>query len=99
MIQVKILEHFDIVKATDYMRPLSMKGSSMGDEQVCRFSMYSGQPNDHCEWVLVKDVLGECWFGATVGLINRKLRKYEFMRGTLPKNMIWNWRAEKKRNE
>lgn len=95
MITINILEKSDVVRADDWIRPLDFRSNGWSDE-VLRFDSYSGRPSNHCRWVRVSDVLGECWFGKTSGHIQKKLnRPYEFARGSLPKWMVWDWRVEK----
>lgn len=86
MISVHILEDDDTILPTDWCRPLTLCTMSGGmSDSMSSKSMYSGTPENNVAWVMVKHVFGECWDGKSVKVINKKLGKHEFMRGTPPK--------------
>ncbi len=87
MIAVQILEPHDFVYEDDWCRPLSLCTMSGGHSDDYSFkSMYSGTPENNVEWVRVGAVLGEGWIGCTVKEINKRMMRYEFIRGDIPKS-------------
>ncbi len=100
-----LLEDDDVINPTDWIRPLTITLDS--GESINGFSMYGGSPQNNVRWVQFKDVFGECHYGKTVRQIkemanqyvhaqNRSMR-YEIVRGDLPGDHIWNWKAAKVR--
>jgi len=96
MISIQLLEKDDIVRKDDWIRPLQFRGSDFGDIAICKFSTWGGRPQDFHKWIRVQDALGDLWLNKSVKYIHKKLNmEYEFVRGDIPKNNIWNWRLEK----
>lgn len=85
MIRVGILESSDIVKPSDWCRPLQLVSMSggMGDGYSFK-SCYSGLPENNVKWVQVDRQFGECWFDKKVLDFFDAGMKYEFLRGDLP---------------
>ena len=52
--------------------------------------MYSGTPENNIKWVQAKHVIGNIWFGNTLGHVRKELfskfTEYEFMAGNMPKS-------------
>lgn len=87
MIQIQILEPNDILKPTDYCRPLYII-PSYGDCLNTR-STYSGTPCNNLKWTLVSNVLGECWWNRKCGdFLKGTTIKFEFARGDIPDSHI-----------
>jgi len=87
MKQVFILEADDTIHPDDWCRPLAIVSMSGGMSDGYSFRcMYSGGPENNVEWVRVKCVIGECWFGKTVAQFSRIGTRYEFVRGDVPKS-------------
>jgi len=88
MISLQLLEKSDKIEPTDWCRPLSIVSMSGGSSDYYSFkSAYGGGPENNVKWVLVKDMFGKCWFGATVADLNTKMgTRYEFVRGPIPKS-------------
>ena len=86
MITVQILEPSDTLRPDDWCRPLSLISMSGGHSDHYSFeSCYSGAPENNVQWVKVREVFGECWYGRTVGELLRSVGlPYEFCRGDLP---------------
>jgi hypothetical protein len=66
MITIQILENTDIVRPTDYLRPLIESPSSFGESYINEKSTYGGNLINHFKWVKVASILGECWFNKPV---------------------------------
>jgi hypothetical protein len=48
---------------------------------------YGGSPENNVEWVRVDAVIGDCWFGTTLGKLNKNMSvPYEMVRGDMPKS-------------
>lgn len=90
MISVQILEPTDIFQKDDWVRPLGITTMSGGHSDYYSFkSMYSGAPENNIKWVRAEVIIGQLWFGKTVGEYNTMCKKYgfplEFIRGDMPK--------------
>ncbi len=87
MILTNFLEDTDTIEPNDWCRPLSLCTMSGGMSDHMSFkNCYSGCPENNVEWVKVSAVIGECWFGTTLGHLNKALKtKYEMVRGNIPK--------------
>jgi hypothetical protein len=83
-----MLEHTDTILPSDWCRPLALQTMSGGHSDYYSFSnTYSGSPENNVEWVRVDAVLGECWFGETLGKLNKNMSvPYEMIRGNIPKS-------------
>ena len=87
MVGILVLEDDDKILDSDYCRPLSIS-YSLGDN-VYTESTYGGTPINNMKWVEVRYVFGKCWYGKTVGQLNKKaITKYEFIRGVIPKSHL-----------
>lgn len=88
MITIQLLEADDAVDPEDWCRPLSLRSMSGGHSDGYSFRcQYSGKPENNVEWVQVKYILGNPWYGRTVKQIDLALGKYvkyEFVRGDMP---------------
>lgn len=85
MITVQILQAEDRIDPSDWCRPLTLCTMSGGMSDHMSFkSCYTGAPENNVQWVRVRDVIGECWFGRAVGEFNVKLPPMEFVRGEVP---------------
>lgn len=98
MIAVQILEGHDKVQPTDWARPLVMFEGEDG-LQVNSFNCYSGTPMNNVGWVQVQDMFGQHFFGMTVDELHKQFGylgcEYEFVRGAVPSNHIFDWRKKK----
>lgn len=90
MLTIQMLEKDDIIEPNDWCRPLSLISMSGGIGDGYSFkSQYSGAPENNAKWVKVKYILGKPWHGKTVGEVDKglgKFVKYEFIRGSIPKD-------------
>lgn len=88
MILLNMLEPTDTILPSDWCRPLRLQTTDGGYSDHYSFSnTYSGSPENYTEWVRVDAVLGECWFGETLGRLNRHMSvPYEMVRGDIPKS-------------
>lgn len=87
MITVMILEAEDFVHPEDWCRPLELCTMSGGMSDSMSFrSCYVGSPENHVEWVKVKAVFGENWYGSKVKEFTEMLYLYEFLRGNPPRS-------------
>ncbi len=88
MINVCILEKDDVIRPTDWCRPLAITSMSGGMSDSYSFkNCYSGKPENNVEWCLAGITFGECWFRKPTTL--KELWKimdsrYEFVRGEVP---------------
>lgn len=84
MIQISLLEEDDVIKPTDFCRPLSLQYSEFGDS-IHTKATYSGTPINNMKWCRVQFILGPCWHGKKIKEYHSKgLDKLEFVRGCLP---------------
>lgn len=84
MIKIFILEPNDLIYPEDWCRPLYIS-SGYGDS-ISTKSCYSGTPENNLKWVLVKHVLGPCWFFRPISEYFRNNEvSMEFARGDIPK--------------
>ena len=81
-ITVEVLGIDDKVRDSDWCRPLTMHTLDYGD--AVPSSAMGGTPSNNMKWVQVQDVLGEYWFGRTVGSITKAVGQMEFVRGEIP---------------
>lgn len=89
MIHISILEEDDIIKPTDFCRPLNLEYGDDGD--VRTRATYSGQPINNTKWCRVHFVLGECWFGKKIKEYHsRGIGLMEFARGPIPNSHLLN---------
>lgn len=87
MITVQILEDDDEVHPEDWCRPLTLQTMGGGHSDYMSFkSCYRGTPENNVEWVKVKFVFGEVWYGSKVRKFDPPLVPYEFLRGDPPKS-------------
>jgi hypothetical protein len=90
MIKLELLEKDDIVKPSDWCRPLYLTTMLAGMSDSYSFTnQYSGKPENNVKWCKVKNILGKPWHNKTVREINKglgKYTKYEFVRGKSPKS-------------
>ena len=88
MVIIQILENDDCIDAEDWCRPLVLVTMSGGHSDYYSFeSCYSGAPENNVQWVKVREVFGECWYGHPVKEVLKKLSiKYEFARGNIPRS-------------
>jgi hypothetical protein len=94
MIQIFLLEERDIINPNDWCRPLNLCTISLQGDSYSFESTYTGRPVNNLKWVKVKDAIGSCWFGKTIGEFNnppmsiQQPQYYEFMRGSFPLNHV-----------
>ena len=85
MISIQILEPNDIVKATDWCRPLLLVTMCGGHSDYYSFeSDYSGTAQNNVKWVRIRDVFGPRWFGKAAKEFS-KYTPHEIVRGSIPK--------------
>lgn len=91
MIQIHLLEDFDIIKPDDLCRQLELDYDGQSDHLIFT-SPYSGTKINRLGWLRAKNVC-PYWIGKTVGDFNSKLTSksnhhkhspYEFVRGNIP---------------
>jgi hypothetical protein len=88
MILLNMLEPTDTILPTDWCRPLRLETMGGGQSDYYSFrNTYGGSPENNVEWVRVDAVLGEVWFGETLGRLNKNMSApYEMIRGNIPKS-------------
>lgn len=95
MLDFQLLSQDDIVRPTDWCRPLIFDQNHDADS----FSYLSGKPINNLKWISVSDCIGKCWWNRPAGEINENMQVvgylFEFGCGTLPKEHVWDWRKEK----
>lgn len=99
MITVSILEEFDIIKPTDYCRPLQIVSMNGGLSDYYSFECaFSGTPENNAKWTRVDQVFGKGWYGEQVqSLLENVNVPYEFIRGPIPDPHLYGkTRAEKR---
>jgi len=84
MISIQLLGQGDTILPTDWCRPLDYLYTEFGELHLT--NAYSGKPINHLRWLRVSDVLGDCWFGKTVGQYHSfpGAGFLEFVRGHIP---------------
>ncbi len=92
MILTNFLEDTDTIEPNDWCRPLVLYTMSGGmSDALSDRNPYSGCPENNVKWVKVSSVIGECWYGSTLGKLNSRLHaKYEMVRGDIPKGNALN---------
>lgn len=82
---VQILEPDDVIKPTDFCRPLTLETMNGGCSDAYSFrSQYSGTPENNIKWAPVYYCFGSCWNGRLVKEVLHRLPPYEFLRGSPP---------------
>lgn len=91
MKQVYLLEAHDIVLADDWIRPLIFVSSDLGNPiGADSLSPYGGSPVNNVHWVRVRDCIGKCHWGSSLGELNAALHlRYEVMRGEPPEGHVF----------
>ena len=89
MITVQILEDSDKIQPDDWLRPLRLTTMSGGMSDYYSFeTCYTGLPENNVRWCRVEQILGDIWYGKSVGEFSQYFEKhgrYEFIRGSIPK--------------
>lgn len=88
MILLNMLEPTDYILPSDWCRPLQLQTMGGGQSDYYSFrNTYGGSPENNTEWVRVDAVLGKCWFGTSLGKLNKQMAvPYEMIRGNIPKS-------------
>ena len=83
---IQILDDSDIIKETDYMRPINESMNDFGNSYINEKSCYGGCILNHFKWVQVKYILGPVWFGRPIKDLYEGVNhpRYEFVRGQVP---------------
>lgn len=105
MVALQLLEAADVLRPTDWVRPLAAAPGdfSTSNPVINSFSTYGGSPQNHFKWIRAQDVVGECWMGRSLADLAKAWEAtggfaYEVVRGAMPPQHIWDWRAAKKKS-
>jgi len=79
---ISILEDHDILKMSDWCRPLNFTTMSGGHSDDYTFEIF-GRPTNNARWCKVSEIL-PAWTDKPISKLPDILGDYEFIRGDIP---------------
>lgn len=88
MISILMLEDGDTLQNGDWCRPMHFTTMSGGYSDYYTFEEL-GRPVNNAKWVECERIIGDMWFGKTIGEVKKALGfDHEFVRGDIPESHV-----------